>query len=156
MTQDEQRQLLLEIAHKLTLLATGEDVNVSLPIDHPPGTLKVAPTGVLGQGKVRFWPEPIEVNRIDGTRGMELCWSYALRMSYVKRPDGEPYVPRIYQQGIGEWMIKAAPGPEQWQMYAATVDRWIYPEEWMDQAQIDARLASDEQWAADYRKKYGV
>jgi hypothetical protein len=154
MTNENFQQTLLAIAHQLTLLATGEDV--SLPISFPPGRIPVKPDGVLGQGKVRYWPEPIEVPRTDGTRGMELCWSYALRMSYVKGPDGEPYVPAIYRQGIGEWMIKAAPGPEQWRLYPTAVDRWIFPEDWMSAEEIDLRLKSDAEWAENYRRKYGV
>jgi hypothetical protein len=155
MTNEEFQQRILSIAHELTLLVTGGD-GTSLPLDHPPGMLRVDPTGVLGQGLVRFYPEPIEVNRMDGTRGMELCWSYALRLSYVKRPDGEPYVPGIFRDGIGAWMQKAAPGPEQWQMYAVTVDRWLFPEDYYSQQEIDARLQSDQEFAEIYRKRYGV
>ncbi len=151
----EEALALKEVAYKLIGIATGEP-GAELPIDHPPGTVPVKPTGVLGAGKVRYWPQPIEVPRIDGTRGMELCYSYALRLSYVARPDGEMYVPAIFRQGIGEWMIKVAPGPEQSHLYAATVDRWIYPEDWMTQAEIDARLVGDQQWAESYRQKFGV
>jgi hypothetical protein len=154
MTNEELRIALLDVAHRLTMIATGEDVSV--PLAFPPGTIPVKPDGVLGQGKIRFWPEPKEVPRMDGTQGMELCWSYALRMSYLKGPDGEPLVPAIYRQGIGEWMIKAAPSPEQWRLYPAAVDRWVYPEDWMTQQEIDMRLQSDAQWADDYRRKYGV
>ena len=150
----ELEQQLKSIAYQLIALATGEAT--SLPLAFPPGTIPVKPDGVLGQGKVRFWPEPKQVPRMDGTQGMELCWSYALRMSYVKGQDGEPLVPAIYRQGIGEWMIKAAPSPEQWRLYPAAVDRWIYPEDWMTAEQINLRLQSDAQWAEDYRKKYGV
>jgi hypothetical protein len=143
---------LLEIAERLAKLAGGA-VSGGGEVD---GMIAVEPEGVLGQGKVRNWPVAIEVQRMDGSRGIELCWSYALRLSYVRRPDGEMYVPRILRDGIGAWMQKVAPPPEQAWLYPATVDRWVYPEDWMSQAEIDAKLASDQQWAEDYHRKYGV
>ena len=151
----EEALILKDAAYKLIALATGE-TPAELPISFPPGTIPVRPEGVLGQGKVRYWPEPIDVTRMDGTTGKELCWSYALRMTYVKGPDGETYIPAIYRQQIGEWMIKVAPPPEQWRLYPAVVDRWVFPEDHMTAEEIDARLRSDAQWAESYRQKYGV
>jgi hypothetical protein len=147
MTNEELRIALLDVAHRLTMIATGEDVSV--PLAFPPGTIPVKPDGVLGQGKIRFWPEPKEVPRMDGTAGMELCWSYALRMSYVKGPDGEPLVPAIYRQGIGEWMIKAAPSPEQWRLYPAAVDRCGYSPTLSGRKTTGASTASDALGTAD-------
>lgn len=142
MTNAELKQALLELAAKL-------DGGAADAVD----MLVVRPTGVLGQGKVRSYPLPIEVARMDGTRGIELCWSYALRLSYINGPDGQPYVPAIYRQQLGEWMQKVAPGPDQWRMYAVTVDRWLYPEDWYTQEQIDARVASDAQWLEHYANR---
>jgi hypothetical protein len=153
MTNENFQQTLLSIAHQLTLLATGDD-GTSLPLDHPPGTTKVVPTGVLGAGKVRYWPEGLASVPPSGVP--ELFWSYCLRMTYVKRPDGEAYIPAIYRQQLGYWFVSGGPAPAQMAQYGAAADRWVYPEEWMTQEEIDAKLASDELWAADYRKKYGV
>jgi hypothetical protein len=153
MTNEDYRQTLLSIAHQLTLLATGED-GTSLPLDHPPGTTKVQPDGVLGAGKVRYWPEGLLSVPPSGVP--ELFWSYCLRMTYTARPDGEMYLPPIFRQQLGQWFQGGGPGPAQMQLYGAHADRWCYPEDWMSEAEITAKLASDELWAADYRKRYGV
>lgn len=150
-------EALKKIAQQILELAGDEPA----PVEHEDEKLTlrplvVRPTGVLGQGKVRYWPKPIEVQRMDGSRGMELCWSYALRMTYIKDENGEPLVPPIFRQQIGEWMQKVAPDPEQWRAYGEAVDRWVYPEDWYDQAEIDKRMASDAQWLEQYNKKYGA
>jgi len=143
---DDMKNALLEIAQKLVALAGGPDVE--LPLDHPPGWLPVKPTGIFGQGKVRYWPEPIDVQRMDGSTGKELCWSYALRMTYIKGADGEPLVPSIYRQQIGAWMQKVAPDPSQWRRYPEAVDRWVYPEDWMSAEEVEKKQISDAQWGA--------
>lgn len=155
MTDQEQRDLLLDIAHRLTLIATGE-TPAELPINFPPGTIPVKPTGVLGQGKVRYWPAPIMVRKMDGTMGIELNRDYALRMTYLNGPDGEPYVPRIFRDQIGWWFTGGGYPPEQSHLYPVAVDKWVHGEDWLTQAEIDSRRASDAAWDADYRAKYGV
>lgn len=141
MDNTDLKNSLLEIAQKLIAIAGGSNSTEEVP-----NTIAVRPTGLYGQGKVRYWPVPIEVNRMDGTRGMELCWSYALRMTYEKNADGEPLVPRIYRDQIGAWMQMVSPDPTQWRRYPEAVDRWVYPEDWMTADEIQKKQISDAQW----------
>ena len=150
---DELKALVLELKELIAVLKQGKQEPQP---NQFPDKLEVRPNGVLGQGKVRYWPKPITVRRMDGSYGMELCWSYALRMTYLKDENGEPLVPGIYRQQIGAWMQMQAPGPDQPHLYAAAVDRWVYPEDWYDQKEIDRRKAADADWATEYHNRYGV
>lgn len=150
---DELKALVLELKELIAVLKQGKQEPQP---NQFPDKLEVRPNGVLGQGKVRYWPKPITVRRMDGSYGYELCWSYALRMTYIKDDHGEPLVPGIFRQQIGQWMQKVAPDPSQPELYAAVVDRWVYPEDWMTQKEIDDKLASDAQWAAEHKARYGL
>lgn len=148
----ELAQQLKSIAYQLIAVATGE-VPAELPLDHPPGTIKVLPTGVLGQGKARYYPPALASVPPSGVP--ELFWAYCLRMSEVKAPDGQPYLPAIYRQQIGQWFLGGGPGPERQDLYPAHLDRWLHPEDWFTQAEIDLRRASDAQWAEIFAKMGG-
>jgi hypothetical protein len=41
-------------------------------------------------------------------------------------------------------------------IYGAVADKWLFPEDWCSQDEIDARLRSDQDWANAYHQKYGV
>mgnify|MGYP000846846780 FL=1 len=149
----EEALILKDIAYKLIGVATGEP-GAELPLDHPPGTTKVQPTGVLGQGKVRYWPQGKPAVPPSGVP--ELFWAYCLRMTYETDPQGNAYIPAIYRQQLGHWFQGGGPSPAEMQMYGHYADSWVFPEEWMTAEEIEAKKASDAQWAADYRAKYGV
>lgn len=81
----------------------------------------VKPTGVYGQGKTRFYPDvlPHEVDN---------AWSYARRLSATINADtGHPYVPA---GAVGTFMYASAKGN-----HAETVDAWLYPEQYWDEAE---------------------
>ena len=148
----EEALILKDIAYKLIGVATGEP-GAELPLDHPPGTTKVQPTGVLGVGKARYYPPALASVPPSGVP--ELFWAYCLRMSETKAPSGEMYVPGIYRQQIGQWFLGGGPGPERQDLYPAHLDRWLHPEDWFTQAEIDLRRASDAQWAEIFAKMGG-
>lgn len=148
----ELAQQLKTIAYQLIAVATGE-TPAELPLDHPPGTIKVLPTGVLGVGKARYYPPALASVPPSGVP--ELFWAYCLRMSETKAPDGQPYLPAIYRQQIGQWFLGGGPGPERQDLYPAHLDRWLHPEDWFTQAEIDLRRASDAQWAETFRNMGG-
>jgi hypothetical protein len=148
----EETLALKDIAYKMIALATGEPAT-ELPIAFPPGTVPVKPTGVIGSGKVRFWPEAKA--SVPPSGNVELFWSYCLRMSETKAPSGENYVPAIYRQQIGAWFLGGGPSPAQLAQYPAACDRWVYPEDWYTQAEIDLRLRSDAEWAENFKQMTG-
>jgi hypothetical protein len=82
--------------------------------------ITVQPTGVFGQGKTRYYPDPTQ-------RELENnAWWYATRLSNLINPDtGDFYVPR---GALGTFMYARAMGN-----YAETVDAWLYPEEYWDE-----------------------
>lgn len=149
----ELAQQLKTIAYQLIAVATGE-VPAELPLDHPPGTIKVLPTGVLGQGKARYYPPALASVPPSGVP--ELFWAYCLRMSEVKAPDGQPYLPAIYRQQIGQWFLGGGPPPAMMGLYPLHLDMWLHPEDYMSAEEIEAKKLSDSQWAEQYRAKYGV
>lgn len=82
----------------------------------------VVPTGVYGRGKSRYYPDPMP-------HETDNAWSYARRLSTTINPDtGHFYVP---PGAIGTFMYAAAK-----ETHAHTVDAWLYPEEYWDEAEV--------------------
>lgn len=133
MTNEQLQQALLEIAHKLTLIATGEDV--SLPLAFPPGTVPVRPTGAQGRGVVRFWPEPKPETG-------ETAWGYMIRMSRTKDSTGIYWFP---PQLVGAYAMMAssfAPSMP----WSEQADRLTHRHDWLTQEELDAEQAAAAQW----------
>ena len=75
----------LSLADQLRLIADKLDgVHTADPTAPPPGMVAVRPTGPEGQGKVRFYPEPVPG---------ENAWGYCTRVSGIKDKNGTPYYP---------------------------------------------------------------
>lgn len=87
------------------------------------GNVTIYPTGVLGYGKQRYYPQPI---------GGESPWGYAIRISFMVNPaTGDTYFPR---QILGAF-VYAEPAPT----LPEVVDRFLFPEDYWTQAEVDRR-----------------
>lgn len=86
--------------------------------------IEVRPTGVYGEGKVRLYPTP--------RPEAENAWGYATRLAFTDNPDtGQRYVP------LG--IIPSFRFAEPIGNFAEIVDRWLLPEDYWDQAELDRR-----------------
>lgn len=82
----------------------------------------IQPTGVYGQGKSRYYPD-VMAHEVDN------AWSYCRRLSTIINPDtGHTYVP---PGAVGTFMYAV-----QKSNHAETVDCWLYPEEYWDEAEL--------------------
>lgn len=145
MTNEEQRQALLEIAHKLTLIAAGETPPAELPLDHPPGTVAVRPTGVLGAGKIHYWPEyKPEHGNVLGY-GM-IC------AQRVDPATGRPYFP---PGELGLLTPTMFAGLKPGETVPEACDRIAYPALYWDAEEIERRKAADAQWAETFARMGG-
>lgn len=91
----------------------------------PPGYVYVYPTGPLAKGARHLWPEP-EPNNGDGN-----AWGYVNRCSWTINPKtGQPFIPPGI---VGIFPISYVVGAT----YPECADKFLYPEMWWDQAEVD-------------------
>jgi len=135
-------EALLEIAAKLVALAGGPEV-VGGEVGKP-GMIAVRPTGVYGQGKVRYYPPAYKI--VPNTNKPELAWSYALRMAMTEDEFGKTYVPSFKKNEAGSLFQKVAPDPTRMDQYPEFADRWGYEEDWWSAEEIKKRLDAGAQW----------
>jgi hypothetical protein len=106
--------------------------------------IEVRPTGANGKNVVHLWPTPHP--EITGENAL----GYAMRCAQMIDPaTGAPYFP-VNVLGALMLGVGSQPGDN----LAMALDRWLYPEFWWDQAEVDRRAeiaraqAASGGWAA--------
>ena len=104
----------------------------------PPGFVCITPSGPLGAGKSRLWPQPYA--NLANPRNGEMVLGYSTRCAKLTDPTtGKPY----WQ--AGRW--PSLPGFNPYLTdsgMAEMLDRQTYPDEWMSQEDLDRRAATAE------------
>lgn len=108
----------------------------------PPNMVAVRPTGPLGQGKTRLYPNPDAVMNYAG-QPVETIGGYA---SQIQENWGSTHFDFRTQAGLlyiiptGTWQA-VAPGRAG---FPEVLDRMAYPRDWMTQSEIDRAAAEAE------------
>lgn len=131
---------MTSIADQLRAIADQLDGKVVEDFPQKPGLVAVRPTGPLGQGVTRWYPDP---NSIGLPEGCNLL-GYASVISGMINEDGQPYqnpnTLGLYFMAGDTINRLAAQG---WAKFPEAVDRMAHPQDWFTQEELDyyARLA---------------
>lgn len=105
----------------------------------------VRPTGVLAEGVVRWWPEPLAGQR---------WFDYLMWCTSIKREDGLPFIAPQYRativvDTIGSAGYRKAFPPSDFPWRA---DAFAHPEEWRSQEQIDQTERDLAGWGESHQR----
>lgn len=138
------------VAQLLAQLLEREAAPAALPLasEVPPGHVAVRPTGVHGQGKVRYWPDPQTLLNYEG-KPVETLGGYALQAN----AKGCRFFDFASQAGLIMMGLPWQPaGPAQ---YPEALDRVAFPDDWKTQKELDYDAALKERDRAIFKGRDG-